>query len=191
MDFLRERVDAVSASSEYKSFGNLPPIAITEVPYFDVELVGVAALGYVGAQVFGDSFDHLLSASGAKEAKLVVCGGKGGVGKTTIAAAMAVRMAASGHKVALISTDPAHSLGDAVGMNLNGGNLQDCPLIGVPNNTGDGSLSVLEIDPAASLKQFKRVVDQLVGANDESGDNSGLRNTLKELQEIFDIAGRN
>ena len=98
MDFLRERVDAVSASSEYKSFGNLPPIAITEVPYFDVELVGVAALGYVGAQVFGDSFDHLLSASGAKEeAKLVVCGGKGGVGKITIAAAKAVRMAASGH----------------------------------------------------------------------------------------------
>ena len=76
-------------------------------------------------------------------------------------------------------------------MNLNGGNLQDYPLIGVPNNTGDRSLSVLEIDPAASLKQFKRVVDQLVGANDESGDNSGLRNTLKELQEIFDIAGRN
>ena len=71
-------------------------------------------------------------------------------------------------------------------MNLNGGNLQDYPLIGVPNNTGDRSLSVLEIDPAASLKQFKRVVDQLVGANDESGDNSGLRNTLKELQEIFD-----
>ena len=72
-------------------------IAITEVRYFDVELVGVAALGYVSAQIFGESFDHLLSASGAKEAKLVVCGGKGGVGKITIAAAKAVRMAASGH----------------------------------------------------------------------------------------------
>src|SRR6187455_2649347 len=39
--------------------------------------------------------------------------GKGGVGKTTIAAATAVRAAKAGVRTLVISTDPAHSLGDS------------------------------------------------------------------------------
>ncbi len=39
--------------------------------------------------------------------------GKGGVGKTTVAAATAVRAAAAGQRVLVMSTDPAHSLGDS------------------------------------------------------------------------------
>lgn len=39
--------------------------------------------------------------------------GKGGVGKTTVAAATAVRCAAAGHRTLVVSTDPAHSLADA------------------------------------------------------------------------------
>ena len=39
--------------------------------------------------------------------------GKGGVGKTTVAAATAVRSAASGQRTLVMSTDPAHSLGDS------------------------------------------------------------------------------
>jgi arsenite/tail-anchored protein-transporting ATPase len=41
-------------------------------------------------------------------------GGKGGVGKTTIAAATALTAADRGRRVLLVSTDPAHSLGDAL-----------------------------------------------------------------------------
>jgi arsenite-transporting ATPase len=41
--------------------------------------------------------------------------GKGGVGKTTCAAAAALAAAAGGGRVAVVSTDPAHSLGDALG----------------------------------------------------------------------------
>jgi arsenite/tail-anchored protein-transporting ATPase len=39
--------------------------------------------------------------------------GKGGVGKTTVAAATAVRAAGAGHRTLVMSTDPAHSLGDS------------------------------------------------------------------------------
>lgn len=41
-------------------------------------------------------------------------GGKGGVGKTSVAAAYALRLAGMGHRTLLVSTDPAHSLGDAL-----------------------------------------------------------------------------
>lgn len=44
--------------------------------------------------------------------------GKGGVGKTTVAAATAVRCARAGHRTLVISTDPAHSLADAFGVEL-------------------------------------------------------------------------
>jgi arsenite-transporting ATPase len=44
--------------------------------------------------------------------------GKGGVGKTTTAAATAAHVAAQGHKTLVISTDPAHSLADAFGVPL-------------------------------------------------------------------------
>ncbi|WP_253853251.1 ArsA family ATPase [Prauserella alba] len=42
-------------------------------------------------------------------------GGKGGVGKTTLAAAFAVRQARRGARTLVVSTDPAHSLGDVLG----------------------------------------------------------------------------
>jgi len=41
--------------------------------------------------------------------------GKGGVGKTTLALATALGAARHGHRVCVLSTDPAHSLGDALG----------------------------------------------------------------------------
>ncbi|HVV19710.1 MAG TPA: TRC40/GET3/ArsA family transport-energizing ATPase [Pseudonocardiaceae bacterium] len=46
--------------------------------------------------------------------------GKGGVGKTTLAAATAARLAAAGRKTLVVSTDPAHSLGDALDVPLSG-----------------------------------------------------------------------
>lgn len=46
--------------------------------------------------------------------------GKGGVGKTTLAAATAARLARDGQKTLVVSTDPAHSLGDALDVALGG-----------------------------------------------------------------------
>ena len=46
--------------------------------------------------------------------RILIYTGKGGVGKTSIAAATAVRIARSGKKVLVMSTDQAHSLGDSL-----------------------------------------------------------------------------
>jgi len=50
--------------------------------------------------------------------RTIVFTGKGGVGKTSIAAATAVKAASLGFKTLIISTDPAHSLGDSFDLEL-------------------------------------------------------------------------
>jgi len=50
--------------------------------------------------------------------KIFLYTGKGGVGKTSIAAATAVRSAKDGYKTLVVSTDAAHSLGDSLDMKL-------------------------------------------------------------------------
>ncbi len=50
--------------------------------------------------------------------RILLVTGKGGVGKTTVAAATALRLAEQGMKTLVTSTDPAHSLADAFGVKL-------------------------------------------------------------------------
>jgi len=52
--------------------------------------------------------------------RIIIYTGKGGVGKTSVAAATALRSAALGHKTVLISTDAAHSLSDSLEVQLSG-----------------------------------------------------------------------
>ncbi|MFJ6674187.1 ArsA family ATPase [Actinosynnema sp. NPDC091369] len=76
-------------------------------------------------------------------ARLLLFTGKGGVGKTTLAAATATALAAGGRKALVVSTDPAHSLGDALGVPLTAH---------VSEIDGAGSAGVLhaaQIDPRA------------------------------------------
>jgi arsenite/tail-anchored protein-transporting ATPase len=77
--------------------------------------------------------------------------GKGGVGKTSIACATAVRLAAAGRQVLLVSTDPASNVGQVFGVGI--GN-QILPIPDVPN------LSALEIDPQAAAQRYR---DRIVG----------------------------
>ncbi|MCF8084037.1 MAG: ArsA family ATPase [Deltaproteobacteria bacterium] len=56
-----------------------------------------------------------------QELRLIIFGGKGGVGKTTMAAASALHLAdryQGGKKILIISTDPAHSLSDSFGVEI-------------------------------------------------------------------------
>jgi arsenite-transporting ATPase len=52
------------------------------------------------------------------EPRTILCTGKGGVGKTTVAAATARRCAAAGLRTVVLSTDPAHSLSDVMEVEL-------------------------------------------------------------------------
>jgi arsenite-transporting ATPase len=60
------------------------------------------------------STDH----NAATAPRIILFTGKGGVGKTTVAAATALQCAEMGKKTLVISTDPAHSLGDALDKQL-------------------------------------------------------------------------
>ncbi|MDE3076187.1 MAG: ArsA family ATPase [Chloroflexota bacterium] len=59
--------------------------------------------------------------------RILVYTGKGGVGKTTVAAATAVRCASRGLRTIVVSTDAAHSLGDCLGTGLEAEPLQIAP----------------------------------------------------------------
>src|SRR5690554_5857157 len=83
--------------------------------------------------------------------RLLWVGGKGGVGKTTVAAALAVLAARRGRKVLVVSTDPAHSLGDVFDRELG-----DIPRRLLPN------LDAMEIDPDAEVEaHLARVTEQM------------------------------
>ena len=72
--------------------------------------------------------------------QVVLVSGKGGVGKTTVAAATAIRAAELGRRTLVISVDRAHNLGDVLGTALGA-----MPLAIAPN------LMALEADPQAEL----------------------------------------
>ena len=56
--------------------------------------------------------------AGELSTRILLFTGKGGVGKTTVAAATALRCADAGLRTIVLSTDPAHSLADAFGVHL-------------------------------------------------------------------------
>jgi len=77
--------------------------------------------------------------------------GKGGVGKTSIACATAIQLAAAGRRVLLVSTDPASNVGQVFGTAI-GNRITAIP--------GVEHLSALEIDPQAAAQAYR---DRIVG----------------------------
>ncbi|CAN5824905.1 TRC40/GET3/ArsA family transport-energizing ATPase [soil metagenome] len=79
----------------------------------------------------------------SEDRRLTFFGGKGGVGKTTLAVAYATLLAARGERILLVSTDPAHSTGDLLGAKLSG----------EPTRAGD-NLWAVEVDAAADAAAY-------------------------------------
>jgi anion-transporting ArsA/GET3 family ATPase len=89
--------------------------------------------------------------------RVCVCGGSGGVGKTTTSAAIALGMAARGAKVAVVTIDPAKRLANALGLQ----ELENEPRRVEPERLADrgleirGELWAMMLDP-------KRTFDELI-----------------------------
>ncbi len=74
--------------------------------------------------------------------RIIIFTGKGGVGKSSVAAAHAVRSASEGVKTLLVSADMAHNLGDIFQVNVGGKGID------VSEN-----LSLLELDPEMLMRE--------------------------------------
>ncbi len=92
---------------------------------------------------------------GDRETKIIICCGSGGVGKTTTSAAIALRAAEAGRKVAVLTIDPARRLAQSLGV----GELDNTPrpVTGIDKTAG-GSLDAMMLD-------MKRTFDEVVIAH--------------------------
>ena len=86
-------------------------------------------------------------------APVMFFGGKGGVGKTTVSAACAVRLAEAGERVLLVSTDPAHNLGHIWSQRL-----------GAEPTRLEPGLDVVELDPAVTTERHLAGVERSMRA---------------------------
>lgn len=110
---------------------------------------------------------------------LTIVGGKGGVGKTTVACALAIALASPDAPLLLVSTDPAPSVGDALALEVGDAETE---VPGVPG------LSARQMDAAAAFERLRdtyrsrvdRVFDDLMGgALDAAHDRAVLRDLLR------------
>ena len=122
---------------------------------------------------------------------LVICLGPGGVGKTTISAALAVRAATLGRAVDVMTVDPAPRLLDALGLEADSSEPVDVHLDGIrPSRRGSASkrarLRAMRLDP-------KRTFDSIIaryalsdGARDAILENRIYRNLSGALAGVAD-----
>ena len=114
--------------------------------------------------------------------RVILFTGKGGVGKTTTAAATAVHAARSGTKTLVLSTDAAHSLGDALGVELR------TPEPGQPVEVEPG-LSALQASPPHLLGESWRVVqDYLLRMLETIGVDGVVAEELTSLPGAEEVA---
>jgi anion-transporting ArsA/GET3 family ATPase len=92
--------------------------------------------------------------------RVCICGGSGGVGKTTTAAAIAMGEAAAGKKVAVVTIDPARRLANSLGLQELGNEPQliDPELFAAADVDMRGELWAMMLDPK---RTFDEVIERL------------------------------
>jgi arsenite-transporting ATPase len=88
-----------------------------------------------------------------KNLRYLFFGGKGGVGKTVMAGAMAIALAKQGRRVILASTNPVHSLSGLLSQDVFG---KPTPVAGVPN------LWAYEIDTKDTIERSKQEIREKI-----------------------------
>jgi arsenite-transporting ATPase len=173
--------DAVAtayADRQRHALANVPSglrgLPTTQVPLMDGDLTGLEALRAfaavaeggaasstrtpasppVGAPAAAGTLDELVAAIAADGHGVVMTMGKGGVGKTTLAATLALTLARAGRRVHLSTTDPAAHVAAAVGAAL------------------PTTLSVSRIDPATETARYAAEV--LAAAEASASSTGGL-----------------
>ena len=172
-DALAEALDAQARTA----LDTIPPALVglerTTVALRTVSPVGISALrdlasdtpipapevGTPGGEVTTTAFDDLVDTLAGPGAGLIMTMGKGGVGKTTVAAAVAVALAQRGHRVHLTTTDPAAHVSAAVGEGVDG-------------------LVVSRIDPVAETAGYTATVMATAGADLDDGARAVLAEDL-------------
>lgn len=116
-------------------------------------------------------------------AQIIFVGGKGGVGKTTVAAALALRLAARrpAQSILLLSTDPAHSLSDVFGAAITN--------VAAPVRSTPKNLFGRELDAPRAFHDQRSALETAIADMGRASSESLLRGTNAEGR-LNGLAGR-
>jgi arsenite/tail-anchored protein-transporting ATPase len=112
--------------------------------------------------------------------RLILMTGKGGVGKTSVAAATGLRCAELGYKTLVLSTDPAHSLADSFDLELG-----HEPIQVRPNLWGAELDALMELE--GNWGAVKRYITQVLQARGLDGVQAEELAILPGMDEIFGL----
>jgi arsenite-transporting ATPase len=115
--------------------------------------------------------------------RIIVFTGKGGVGKTSIISAHALRAARSGLNTLLVSADMAHNLGDVFEMETGGGRVHAAP-----------HLTILELDPGRIMREHypdlnRSMMEMLGGSLTRAADKVDSSFMIPGFEDLFMLLG--
>ena len=137
-----------------------------------------------------DATDTAAAEAGRTEsARIGFFVGKGGVGKSTLASATAVREALDGRRVLAVSTDQAHSLGDVLGVPVPPGTGTEP--VRILTEEGGGHLDALALDTLGLLETAWRAAAPVLAARFPASDLNDLApeelSALPGVQEVLGL----
>ena len=174
-DAVADAIEALGRQAMDQMPDALAQLPRDEVPLRAFDTVGVPALrallgggdvalsssaSTAGVPLQAEPLSSLADALAAKCHGLIMVMGKGGVGKTTIAAALAVGLVQRGHSVHLTTTDPAAHVQSQLDGSLPG-------------------LTVGRIDPQAETRAY---IDKIMATRGKAMDDAGRALLLEDLQ---------